>query len=106
MATLYGLNRNFYAYISDNGTTYQVALTADDAVAGGFGSPVAYAANPVYPRGWKMRIQYGVNGTYGRTKTPVSSPSGSQWTAPSTFSKHGQTFAAEGCIGEKRTAKS
>ena len=50
MATLYGLNRDFYAYISDNGTTYQVALTADYAVAGGFGSAVAYGTNPVFPR--------------------------------------------------------
>ena len=106
MATLYGLNRNFYAYISDNGTTYQVALTADDAVAGGFGSAVAYGINPVFPRGLKMRIQYGINATYGRTKTPVANVGSAQWTAPSTFTKKSQTFTAEGCIGEKRTAKS
>ena len=106
MATLYGLNRNFYAYTGDDTTVYQVALTADDASAGGFGSPVAYGVNPVFPRGWKMRIQYGINATYGRTKTPVADASSTQWTAPSTFTKHSQSFNAEGCIGEKRTAKS
>lgn len=106
MATLYGLSRNFYAYISDNGTTYQVAVTDNDAAAGGFGSPVAYGSLPVYPRGWKMRKQYGISSGNGRTKTPVADPASAQWTAPSTFLKHGATFAAEGSIGEKRTAKS
>jgi hypothetical protein len=106
---LYGLARHFYAYVSDDTTTYQVALTDDDAVAGGFGTAISYGSLPVFPRGWKMRLQYGV-GTVGgnpvRTKTPVASPVATQWTAPSTFSKKSVTFTAEGCIGEKRTAKS
>ena len=105
MPGLYGLSRSFYAYKSDNGTQYQVALTNDDAAAGGFGSAIAYGSKPVFPRGWKMRIQYGSNMDV-RTKTPVADPASSQWTAPSTFSKNSVTFSAEGCIGEKRTAKS
>lgn len=103
--SLYGLDRKFFGYTSDNGTVYQVAITTDDASAGGFGSAIDYGSLPVFPRGWKMRIQYGVNGA-NRTKTPVSSPGATQWVAPSTFSKHSVVFNAEGCIGEKRTAKS
>jgi len=106
MSTLYGLSRNFYAYTSDDGTDYQVALTVDDAAAGGFGSSVNPGVNPGFPRGWRMRIQYGTNATYGRTKTPVKDPASTQWTAPSSFSKHSQTFVAEGCIGEKRINRS
>lgn len=103
--SLYGLTRNFYAYTSDNTTQYQVALTDDDAVAGGFGDAVPYGTFPVFPRGWKMRLQYGKFGTI-RTKTPVADPTSTQWTAPSAFTKKTVVFTAEGSIGEKRTAKS
>lgn len=104
--SLYGLTRNFYAYISDDGNTYQVAITDDDASAGGFTSPVAPGTNPVYPRGWRMRKMYGLSSGGIRTKTPVASPFSTQWTAPTTFPKKGVTFNAEGAIGERRTTKS
>lgn len=106
MATLYGLSRDFYAYISDDGTTYQVAITNDDAVAGGFGTSITPNSLSGYPRGWRMRKQYGQSVSNGRTKTPVADRTSSQWTAPSTFTKHSITFIAEGSIGERRTTKS
>jgi len=102
--SLYGLTRNFYPYTSDNGNLYQVALTTDDAAAGGFGDPEPAGTNPTFPRGWKMRIQYGVNGAT-RTKTPVATPALEQWTAPTTFTKKAVVFQTQGCRGEQRYDK-
>jgi hypothetical protein len=105
--SLYGLNRGFYAYASDNGTTYQVAITADDASAGSFGAAVAYGANPVYPRGWKMRHCYGISSGGVRTKIPLNSLANTIYAgSATTFTKHSVSFTVEGIIGEKRTAKS
>lgn len=108
MATnLYGLNRAFYSYTSDNGTSYQVALTADDASAGGFGAAIAYGSLPTYPRGWKLRKAYGLAAGPIRTKIPLNAPSNGIYTGgTTTFTKHAVTFNVEGIIGEKRTAKS
>ena len=107
MAGLYGLGRNFYKYTSDNTTDYQVAITNDDASAGGFGAAVAYGSLPVYPRGWKMRHGYGVSGTGIRTKIPLNAPSNAIYVGTTTtFTKNAVSFAVEGLIGEKRTAKS
>lgn len=106
MATLYGLGRNFYAYLSDDGNTYQVAITNDDATAGGFATAVVPGLYPPLPRGWRMRILYGVNGSVGRTKIPVASASLSQWTTPASFTKHSQTFEPEGARGEHRFTRS
>jgi hypothetical protein len=104
--SLYGLQRGFYGYLGDNGTLYQVAITVDDANAGGF-SAVTYGANPSLPRGWKMRHCYGVNGAL-RTKTPVASPAETLYTDGGTFTKgpSSTSFTVQGIIGEKRTAKS
>lgn len=102
--SLYGLTRHFYQYLSDDGDVYQVALTDDDAAAGTFGSPVAANTNPPLPRGWKMRIMYGVNGT-SRTKTPMASPAQSDWVTPSAFTKKAVVFAAQGARGECRFNK-
>jgi hypothetical protein len=103
--SLYGLTRGFYAYVSDDGNTYNVAITADDADAGDFGDPVAAHAHPTYPRGWKMRIQYGVNGTT-RTKWPVSSVTSDSWTTPVVTTKHAVAFTPEGTRGEQRYTRS
>jgi hypothetical protein len=106
MATLYGLGRGFYAYVSDDGNTYQVAITANDASTGGFGAAVAYGSLPVYPRGWKMRVQYGLSSGGIRTKWPVAT-TGTQWASPvNTTAKNGIAFVPQGSVGEKRTAKS
>lgn len=106
MAGLYGLTRNFYSYISDAGVNFQVGITDNDAAAGGFGSPIAPNSAFIYPRGWKMRIQYGISTGNGRTKTPVADPTSAQWVTPTTFTKHAIVFTAEGCRGERRTYKS
>ncbi len=106
MATLYGLSRAFYSYTSDNGTAYQVAITADDASAGAFGSAVVYGSLPTLPRGWKMRHVYGVSGTGIRTKIPCGLPANTNYVSGGTFTKHAVSFTTEGQIGEKRTAKS
>jgi hypothetical protein len=106
MPGLYGLTRDFYAYISDDTNTYVVALTDNDAVSGGFGDAVAANAYPGYPRGWKMRIQYGVSGDGIRTKIPVSDPTSAIWTSPSEFTKNAIEFVAEGSRGEKRFTRS
>lgn len=104
--SLYGLTRHFYAYVSDDGNTYQVALTDDDAFAGSFGGSVPAGTNPVFPRGWRMRKQYGISSGGVRTKVPVSTPTVTQWITPSTFTKKSVVFTAEGSIGERRTTKS
>ncbi len=103
---LYGLGRAFYQYLSDNGTNYQVAITIDDAVAGGFGSAIVYGSLPTYPRGWKMRHVYGVSGTGIRTKVPCATTVLTIYQTGGTFSKNSVSFNTEGQIGEKRTAKS
>ena len=106
MAGLYGLSRSFYAYLSDNGTTYQVALTNDDAASGGFSTSVSPGFYPVFPRGWVMRKLYGIASSGVRTKIPVASASGSTWTSPVTFTKNSIPFIAMGAIGERRINRS
>ena len=106
MAGLYGLGRNFYAYFSDTGTTYQVAITNDDAAAGDFGSPVTPGTYPSLPRGWRMRIQYGVSSTGIRTKIPVASYASTGWVEPAPFTKNSVTFNPEGSRGEQRYTRS
>jgi hypothetical protein len=105
MAGLYGLGRAFYAYTSDDTNVYEVALTNDDAAAGGFGSAVPQGTNPVYPRGWRMRKCYGVTDAGVRTKTPLNANTNTNYTAGGTFTKKDTEFTVEGIIGEKRTAR-
>lgn len=103
--SLYGLQRGFYSYVSDNGTTYTVAITADQASAGSFAGPVNPSLNPALPRGWKMRRVYGVGGGF-RTSTPVGAPTISLYTSGGTFNKHGQAFTSQGIRGEQRYTRS
>jgi len=43
----------FYPYVSDNGTTYDIKLSAADATAGNFPAAVAPLTNPPWP--WHTR---------------------------------------------------
>lgn len=106
MATVYGLNRDFFGYVADDGNPYQVALTVDDAAAGVFGVPVAIGVYPPLPRGWRMRKIYGKSSTGILTKIPVQDQTGTLWTSGGSFTKHSVSFDCEGKIGEKRTLKS
>lgn len=104
MADPYHLGRGCYAYVSDDGNTYQVGTSNDNAGAGGF-SAAAPGDNPTYPRGWKMRHVYGVDADGNRTKLPIGTPTNSLFLDGGTFDKNGVSFTVEGKIGEKRTNK-
>jgi hypothetical protein len=107
MSGIYGLGRGFYAYTSDNTKQYQVAITIDDALAGGF-SATTYGTLPAMPRGWKMRKVYGVSSGGFRTSTPVATPTTTLYTSGGTFVKGAAStsFTSQGIVGEKRSAKS
>ncbi len=100
------MDRSFYAYISDDGNTYQVGTTIENGTTANGATPVTYGANPVYPRGWKMRHLYGINAGL-RTKAPIFDPSNAKWTGGTTsFTKNSTSYSIEGRVGEKRFAKS
>ena len=111
-APVYDLARNFYAYKSDNGTTYNIGTTVGNANAQTTpATPVAATANPAYPRGWVERKVHGAyldttaNVVY-RSAIPILDPTDGKWTGSSTtFTKGGQVFVIEGRIGERRTSK-
>lgn len=94
----------FYNYLSDDGKTYQVKLSADDAAAGVFGSPVSVSAAWPYGRR-NMRHIWGKSNAGKRTSLPCASPLQSNWVLPATFNLQGVTYAPEGAIGEKRSLR-
>jgi hypothetical protein len=100
------MSRQFAQYISDDGNTYLVGTTVQDATAGGFASGTP-GGLPPYPRGWKMRRVFCTSAN-GRCTVPISDPASSNWssnTGPFGLSKNGQTYAIVGWRGERRTFK-
>ena len=98
------LTRNFFPYISDDGTTYNIATTDANGTTNS-ATPVSANANPAYPRGFVARHLYGEASNGARTKLPVFDPSNTLWTTASTFTKDGVVYAIGGRIGERRTYK-
>lgn len=103
-------NRHFYAYVSDDGNTYQIATTDVNAAAGGFGSPLLPGAFPTYPRGWKVRIAYGAaisgGGAIARTSIPIATPTLFASAGGTSFSKYGISYGINGLRGENRFNRS
>lgn len=98
------LARDWFAYISDDGNTYQLATTSQNGSAQS-ASPVSVGTNPTYRRGWKPRIVYGVYGS-ARTKLPVLDPSNGLWTGSTlTFTKDTIVYSVAGKRGEERYNK-
>ena len=98
-----GYNRVFAAYQSDDGTTYMVGTTGDNAAAGGLTIITPGSGVPSLPRGYVMRHVYGVAPDGSRTKVPIGTATTSLWTSGGSFNKYGITYSSEGKIGEKRT---
>lgn len=98
--SVYGLTRQFYDYISDDGFTYTLSMSADSGVAQGASPTTAPGASP--PRGYKVRHIYGVAADGTRTKIPILDKSNPLWATTNTFDKHLVTFAVEGRKGENR----
>jgi hypothetical protein len=99
----------YYAYISDNGNTYNVRLSTADAAAGGFGAEVAALSNPGWP--WHKRDLRHVTGAdsanaylHGRLKVATAAnalfKSGGTWTNSVTE----KTYNVQGAEGERRPA--
>ncbi len=101
--SVYGLLRTFALYVSDDGNTYPVGTTVDNASAGGLTVTVDPTANPALPRGYKMRHVYGVSSTGVRSKIPIGQASNALYTAGGSFTKNGVSFNIEGRIGEIRS---
>jgi hypothetical protein len=98
-------SRNYYAYQSDDGNTYQVALAQSNATVGGFGSPVADGVNGGYPVGWKMRHLSALGAAGQRTIVPANSHSNAAYMNGGTFTKNGVAYQIQGRIGERMTSK-
>jgi hypothetical protein len=101
---------SFYAYDSDNAVTYEVRMNTAKGTAA-TNTSEAYGTSPAYPVGWKPRHIYGSgltsSGATSRTSLVICDPTNALWLGSSnTFTVTGAgTYAVEGRIGEKRTAK-
>jgi len=105
MARTYNLKRRFCEYVSDDGSTYNVATTIGNIDAQG-GDQVDAGANPEYPRGWTMREVYGEAADGSKTKLPILDPQDAMWVGGTkTFTKEAVLFAIMGHRGEHRFYK-
>lgn len=95
------LTRGFFAYKSDDGTTYNIGTTLANGSAQS-ATPVAAGANPAYPRGFKVRHVFGKSSGGLKTRIPVLDPAATMWTAGGSVTKDSVTYTVEGKIGEKR----
>lgn len=91
-----------YNYFSDDGNTYGVGLSSLVAAQGLFTAGAGGVIN--YPRGWKMRRVYGVNGA-NHSSIPVSGNTAAPFVSGGSFSLHGTSYTIEGRIGEKRRVR-
>jgi hypothetical protein len=97
----------FYEYISDNGNTYSLKLSALVAVAGGFGTIADPNATPPFPYGPKnVRHVWGKSSAGKRTRLPIKNSGDSLFVSGGSFSLAGGTYIVEGCIGEARRLNS
>ena len=99
----------FYAYTSDNGTTYNIKLTAADASAGGFGAKVAALANAPWP--WHARDLRHVTGYDTSTPTKhgrliIHDASNILFTTGGTWNNSvtSRSYTVQGAEGERRPA--
>jgi hypothetical protein len=91
----------YLAYVSDDGNTYNIRTTQQNATAMG-ATPVARDANPNLPIGYHVRHVFGAASGGQRTKIPQLTLASGLYVSGGTFSKFGLTFTVEGKIGEKR----
>lgn len=103
---LQNLIRNFYEYVADDGVSYQVATTEQNAAVNG-ATPITPGSLPSFPRGWKMRHLYGFDPLdNARTKVPIFHAASTLWQGSTvTFTKNGAGYSVEGKIGEVRSQK-
>jgi hypothetical protein len=104
MAVDPNLKRGFYAYLSDDGNTYQVGLSLGVANSGAF-PDAAEGDHPGYPIGWKMRHVSCKDGTGQRCSIPISGNSDSRYVSGGLLDHNGNTFVIQGRIGERMTSK-
>lgn len=98
----------FYTYVSDNGNSYNVKLSAAVAAAGSFGaaslSPLSLPEWPFHEK--NMRHVWGNDGAGHRARLAVSHNNNALYTGGGTFSLHGRNYGVQGAIGEKRKLNS
>ena len=96
------MTRAYFAYVSDDANTYQLASTKQNGLAQD-STPVNVGVNPGYPRGWVPRRVYGEDTDGNRTHVPIMSPSNALWlgTTP-TFQKNNTEYTVYGKRGEFR----
>ena len=103
-------NLGLYVYNSDDGTTYNVGITAQEATAGGF-TAAAAGEQADFPKAWRMRyvLGYYITGTgVSFRKLPIASNTnplytGDQATFTITDNQGGSfTYTRTGEFGEKR----
>ena len=102
MVIAHSLNRAFYQYVSDNGTTYSLATTVQNGnVNSATGSPVPITSR--YLKGWTCRFIFGQASTGEVTQVPIFSATNPLFVGTSTsFTKDGTSYAVTGRIGEQR----
>lgn len=93
----------FYFYVSDDGTSYAIKLSALDAAAGGLASGADPATDPVWPYGARlMRHVEGKSSSGTRTRLPCGSNTNALYVSGGSFSLRGVTYSVLGQIGEAR----
>jgi hypothetical protein len=95
---------HFYAYLSDDTSTYAVKLADAVASSGGFTTQVNVRAVGPFPYGAKgLRHVYAQNPTTGaRVKIPIQNPSFGPYTDGGTIPFRGVNYNVEGAFGERQ----
>lgn len=96
---------NLYNYISDNGQTFQIKLSAQIASQGGFTS---YSGSVQTANLWgfgakNLRHVWGLASGGQRTRLPCNSAANGKYVSGGTFTtKAGLSMIIQGAIGEQR----
>lgn len=96
---------NFYNYVSDNGGTYQVKLSAQTASQGGFTKFTgSLQSGDFWGFGVKnLRHVWGTASGGQRTRLPIANASNAKFVSGGTFTtKAGLSMIIQGAIGEER----
>ncbi len=95
----------FYPYVSDNGQTYSVKLSAAEAAAGGFGAAGPFTqAWPYHYRDLRHVTGYNTANPVKKGRLICADNVNALYTSGGTWTLHGSTFQVQGAEGERRPA--